>query len=155
MTGALRRSTSAGATVPRGGLGPDGPETYLGLLVAGLPNLFTLTGPGSPSVLSNMVSSIEHHVEWIAETHRPYATSTARRDRGRPRLAGKLGASTSTRSPTQLFPPANSWYLGANIPGKPQGVHAVCGGLVLSRQSATRCAEGYNGFALSGEHVAV
>ena len=68
MTGALCGSTSAAATARRCRTrGPAGPRTYLGLGVAGFPNLFTITGPGSPSVLTNMVVSIEQHVDWIAD----------------------------------------------------------------------------------------
>ena len=68
MTGALLPSTSAGATDGRCATrGRHGPRTYLGLGTAGFPNLFTITGPGSPSVLTNMIVSIEQHVDWIAD----------------------------------------------------------------------------------------
>ncbi|TDL05881.1 FAD-binding protein [Mycolicibacterium obuense] len=98
----------------------DGPRTYLGLTVAGFPNLFTITGPGSPSVLSNMAVSIEQHVDLTAELittqrnggfHTLEPTETA--------VAGWMQHVDDCASIT-LFPQANSWYRGANIPGKPR-----------------------------------
>ena len=126
-----------------------GPRTYLGLMIAGFPNLFTITGPGSPSVLSNMVVSIEQHVDWIADclaylSERRLATMEA-----------TLGAEDAWVSHVNevghqtLFPLANSWYMGANIPGKPRVFMPYVGGVGAYRE---RCdavaAQGYDGFEL-------
>jgi cyclohexanone monooxygenase len=129
----------------------DGPRTYLGLTVAGFPNLFAITGPGSPSVISNMVVSIEQHVDWIADclaylrargldTIEP----TAEAEAAWVAHVNKVGDGT-------LYPLANSWYVGANIPGKPRVFMPYVGGVGVYRQ---RCdavaANGYEGFAVSG-----
>src|SRR5205085_6515979 len=97
-----------------------GPRTYLGLASAGFPNLFIVTGPGSPSVLSNMVVSIEQHVEWIADciAHlRAHGLGTIE-------ATGAAEDAWVTHvnqvADATLFPRAASWYAGANIPGKPR-----------------------------------
>src|SRR5262249_51062623 len=99
-----------------------GPLTYLGLMTVGFPNLFMITGPGSPSVLSNMTVSIEQHVDWIADRldylrahgyERIEPTSTAE--------AG-WGQHVNDCGNITLYPTANSGYMGANVPGKPRGV---------------------------------
>lgn len=128
-----------------------GPVTYLGLMVAGFPNLFTVTGPGSPSVLSNMIVSIEQHVEWITDAMaylrrqgltRIEATEQAQEDWVR--HANEVAHRT-------LYPQANSWYMGVNIPGKPQVFMPYIGGVGTYRQICDEvAAEGYRGFALSG-----
>jgi cation diffusion facilitator CzcD-associated flavoprotein CzcO len=124
-----------------------GPRTYLGLMIAGFPNLFTITGPGSPSVLSNMVVSIEQHVDWIADclaylSERRLATMEA-----------TLGAEDAWVSHVNevghqtLFPLANSWYMGANIPGKPRVFMPYIGGVGPYRQKCDEvAAKGYDGF---------
>ena len=150
MTGALTRIDIRG----RGGVSlreawADGPKTYLGLMVAGFPNLFTITGPGSPSVLSNMVVSIEQHVDWIAGclTHlgeRQAAVIEATREAQEAWVAHVNAVADMT-----LFPLANSWYIGANVPGKPRVFMPYVGGVGLYRE---RCeavaANGYEGFEL-------
>ena len=94
----------------------DGPRTYLGLLVEGFPNLFTITGPSSPSVLTNMVPAIEQHVEWIAD-----CIANARAC-GRPRIEATREAEDGWMAHHEevaaetLFPSCNSWYVGANVP---------------------------------------
>jgi cyclohexanone monooxygenase len=126
-----------------------GPSAYLGLAVAGFPNLFTVTGPGSPSVLSNMVVSIEQHVDWIADC------IAALRDRDVGRIeatseaqeawmehVAEVGAST-------LFPRAASWYVGANVPGKPRVFMPYVGGVGPYRDRCAQvAADGYAGFTL-------
>ncbi len=126
----------------------DGPATYLGLMVAGFPNLFTITGPGSPSVLSNVVSSIEQHVDWIADclaaldargAHVIEATAAAQ-DAWTTELAATAAAT--------LFPRAASWYMGANVPDKPR-VFMVYLGVGRYREACDRiAAAGYEGFAI-------
>ena len=121
MTGALFAMDIRG----RGGLAlkekwAAGPRTYLGLATAGFPNLFTVNGPGSPSVLSNMLPSIEQHVEWIS------ACIGWMRKRGMARIEAEESAENAWVEHVNqvaggtLFPTCNSWYLGANVPGKPR-----------------------------------
>jgi cyclohexanone monooxygenase len=128
----------------------EGPRTYLGLMIAGFPNLFTITGPGSPSVLSNMVVSIEQHVDWIAaglaylRAHR-LAVMEASLDAENAWVThvNEVGHQT-------LFPLANSWYMGANIPGKPRVFMPYIGGVGPYRQKCDEvAAKGYEGFILS------
>jgi cyclohexanone monooxygenase len=132
----------------------EGPKAYLGLAVAGLPNLFIVTGPGSPSVLSNMINSIEQHVEWIIECMdymRQHAFTRIDADAGTQerwvdhvrRVADKT-----------LFPRAASWYMGANIPGKPR-VFMPYIGVGYRKKCADVAAAGYEGFALSKESADV
>ena len=95
----------------------EGPRTYLGLMSAGFPNLFVITGPGSPSVLSNMIVSIEQHVDWITDCvgymrERELATMEAERE-----AEDKWVAHVNEVAHGTLYPQANSWYMGANIPG--------------------------------------
>jgi cation diffusion facilitator CzcD-associated flavoprotein CzcO len=125
-----------------------GPRTYLGLAVSGFPNLFVITGPGSPSVLSNMVPSIEQHVEWIADClvfsrQHQYSTVEATPDAENGWVSHVNAVANST-----LFPLANSWYVGANVPGKPRIFMPYIGGVGAYKQ---RCdavaAAGYEGFA--------
>ncbi|MBN9510034.1 MAG: NAD(P)/FAD-dependent oxidoreductase [Alphaproteobacteria bacterium] len=133
----------------------DGPCTFLGLTIAGFPNLFTITGPGSPSVISNMMVSIEQHVDWITDclahlrargvtTIEP--TSPAQ-DAWTAHVA-EAGAKT-------LYPLANSWYTGANIPGKPRVVLPYLGGFPLYRQQCDAVAAGgYAEFRMQTSHEA-
>ncbi|MEZ5864035.1 MAG: NAD(P)-binding domain-containing protein [Geminicoccaceae bacterium] len=97
----------------------EGPRNYLGLAVSGFPNLFTVTGPGSPAVFSNVLMSIEHHVEWIADC------LAAMREAGQTRIEATAEAEAdwirhvAEVAGGTLLLGCNSWYLGANIPGKP------------------------------------
>jgi len=128
----------------------EGPKTYLGLMSAGFPNLFIITGPGSPSVLSNMIVSIEQHVEWIADCvahmrDRGLATMEADRD-----AEEKWVAHVNEVAHTTLYPQANSWYMGANIPGKPRIFMPYIGGVGAYREICNEvAAKGYEGFAMT------
>jgi cyclohexanone monooxygenase len=129
----------------------EGPRTYLGLAVAGLPNLFIVTGPGSPSVISNMVLSVEHHADWIADC------MTALRHRGIERIEASAEAQAQWVAHVRdvaigtLFSKANSWYIGANIPGKPRVLMPYVGGVGVYHQTCQKIAdEGYRGFVLDG-----
>jgi cyclohexanone monooxygenase len=125
-----------------------GPKTYLGLMVAGLPNLFTLTGPGSPSVLSNMISSNEHHVEWVAETLDYMRGNGLTRIEADPDWQERWVQHVNKVADTTLFPQANSWYIGANIPGKPR-VFMPYVGMNYRGKVRDAVAQGYKGFALA------
>jgi cyclohexanone monooxygenase len=151
MTGALNAIDIRG----RGGVAlrdkwADGPRTYLGLAVAGFPNLFTVTGPGSPSVLSNMRVSIEQHVDWITDcvrflNERKVDTIEATEQAEQDWVAHVAEVGDAT-----LFPRAPSWYVGANVPGKPRVFMPYIGGVPAYREvCAEVAAAGYRGFALS------
>jgi len=129
----------------------DGPETYLGLSVHGFPNVFTITGPQSPSVLSNMPVSIEHHVEWIADcveymTERDIGLIEPTRAAEREWVAHSRAVADQT-----LYPQADSWYMNQNIPGKPTVFLPYVGGVDVYRGTLAEAAEkGYEGFELTG-----
>jgi cyclohexanone monooxygenase len=128
----------------------EGPRTYLGLMSSGFPNLFVITGPGSPSVLSNMIVSIEQHVDWIADCigfmrDRGFAAMEAERD-----AEDKWVAHVNEVAHGTLYPQANSWYMGANIPGKPRIFMPYIGGVGVYRQICNDvAAKGYEGFAMT------
>ena len=133
----------------------DGPRTYLGLAVPGFPNLLTITGPGSPSVLSNMPVSIEQHVEWIS------GCLSHLREQGADVIEATEPATTYWTDHVQqvashtLYPKAASWYMGANIPGKPRLFLPYVGGVGRYRHICDQvAADGYEGFALSGTSLA-
>ena len=128
----------------------EGPRTYLGLMSAGFPNLFVITGPGSPSVLSNMIVSIEQHVDWIADCvsymrDHGFAAMEAERD-----AEDKWVAHVNEVAHGTLYPQANSWYMGANIPGKPRIFMPYIGGVGVYRQICNEvAAKGYEGFQMT------
>jgi len=132
----------------------EGPKAYLGLAVAGFPNLFIVTGPGSPSVLSNMINSIEQHVEWIT------ACIGHMREHGFTRIAADPAtqedwvAHVRAVADKTLFPRAASWYMGANIPGKPRVFMPYIGSGYRKTCDAV-AADGYRGFALTKASSAV
>jgi len=126
-----------------------GPRTYLGLAMAGFPNLFAITGPGSPSVLTNMVVSIEQHVEWVADC------IAHLRARGFERIEASREAQdewvdhVNETAHQTLYPLANSWYMGANIPGKPRVFTPYVGTVGDYRRTCNEvAADGYRGFRL-------
>jgi cyclohexanone monooxygenase len=139
VTGPLLALNITGA----GGLGlkdawRDGPATYLGLMVAGFPNLFTVNGPGSPSVLTNMITSIEHHVDLIAGCIGHMREAGLARVEAEPDAQGAWTAEVRQVADMTLYPRANSWYMGANVPGKPRVFLAYVGGFDLYQD---RCAQ--------------
>ena len=151
MTGALREIDI------RVGNGPtlaekwaDGPLTYLGLMVSGFPNMFTITGPGSPSVKTQMIVAIEQHMDWIGDC---LATMRAR---GMRRIEPSAEAEqdwvrhVNDVADSTLYPLANSWYVGANIPGKPRVFMPYVGGFAGYKKKCDAVAEnGYEGFVMS------
>jgi cyclohexanone monooxygenase len=127
-----------------------GPRTYLGLGSAGFPNLFMVTGPGSPSVLSNMVISIEQHVDWIADCLKNLHDRKLNRIEPRKEFEDEWVSHVSELAGHTLFVRAASWYMGANIPGKPRVFMPYIGGVgVYRRKCAQVAADGYQGFDLS------
>lgn len=128
----------------------DGPRAHLGLMVAGFPNMFMITGPGSPSVLSNMIVSIEQHVDWVTELLARMQARGLTRVEPTAEAQEAWVAHVNEVAHRTLYPQANSWYMGANIPGKPQLFMPYVGGVGTYRE---RCdaiaAEGYPGFMLT------
>jgi cyclohexanone monooxygenase len=127
----------------------DGPRAHLGLMVAGFPNMFMITGPGSPSVLSNMIVSIEQHVDWVSDLLAHMQARGLTRVEPTAEAQDAWVAHVNEVAHRTLYPQANSWYMGANVPGKPQLFMPYVGGVGSYRE---RCdaiaAEGYPGFAL-------
>ncbi|NQZ99145.1 MAG: NAD(P)/FAD-dependent oxidoreductase [Myxococcales bacterium] len=127
----------------------EGPQTYLGLAVSGFPNLFTITGPGSPSVLSNMVPSIEQHANWIADCL-GYLHET-----GHERIEATRAAETAWVAHVNevangtLYPKCHSWYVGTNVPGKTRVFMPYLGYAPYVEKCNEVAANGYEGFELS------
>ena len=152
MTGSLLRMDIRGSKGVRlADVWAQGPRTLLGLQVAGFPNLFTITGPGSPSVLVNMPTAIEHHVEWVADC------IAHMRRHGRTRIEAAEDAQDAWAEHVAevaghtLWSKGNSWYLGANIPGKPRVILPYTGGQPQYRERCQAAVDaGYEGFEFSG-----
>jgi cation diffusion facilitator CzcD-associated flavoprotein CzcO len=129
----------------------DGPRNYLGLQVPGFPNMFTITGPGSPSVLSNLPPAIEQHVNWITDCIRML------RDKGLQRIEASEQASdgwceevNKAANATLLAHVKHSWYWGANVPGKPQVFMPYAGGFARYTEICNQVvSDNYRGFELS------
>jgi cyclohexanone monooxygenase len=153
MTGALGRIDIRG----RGGVTlkdawAEGPRTYLGLMIAGFPNLFIVTGPGSPSVLCNMAVAIEQHVDFISDCIAWMGERQAGVIEATPAAQEAWVAHVNEVADTTLYPQANSWYMGANVPGKPRVFMPYIGGFPAYRE---RCdavaANGYEGFQIHSD----
>ena len=156
MTGALKEidvRTSDGAALRAHWEG--GPLTYLGLMVSGFPNMFVVTGPGSPGVKTQMIASIEQHVDWIADAIDHLGKHQL--DRIEPTAKAEIDwvRHVNAVADSTLYPLANSWYVGANIPGKPRVFMPYVGGFDrYKKQCDAVAAKGYEGFTLS-RHEAV
>jgi cyclohexanone monooxygenase len=152
LTGALFAMDIRGAGgVPLQKTWAAGAQAYLGVAAAGFPNMFIITGPGSPSVFSNMVLSIEQHVEWARDC------IVWLRSRGHATIEPTAAAQAewmehvSEVANSTLFPRADSWYVGANIPGKPRVFTSYLAGCGPYRAKCDAvAAAGYEGFALGG-----
>ncbi|HCU99656.1 MAG TPA: cyclohexanone monooxygenase, partial [Dehalococcoidia bacterium] len=154
MTGAFNRIDIRG----RGGIAlkekwSEGPKMYLGLASSGFPNMFTITGPGSPSVLSNMPPTIEQHVEWISkflDYMRTHDIESAEADAS---AEADWVDHVNDIASTTMYQLADSWYLGANIPGKPRVFMPYAGGLGTYRKKCNEVADaGYEGFMLTSQN---
>jgi cation diffusion facilitator CzcD-associated flavoprotein CzcO len=150
MTGAILRVDIRG----RGGeplrdAWAAGPRTYLGLGVKGFPNLFTITGPGSPSVLTNMMVSIQQHVEWIGDCISYLREHDKRTIEVEEQAQENWVQYVNTIAGFTLFPTCNSWYLGANVPGKTRVFMPLPGFATYAEQCDYIAAAGYPGFALT------
>ena len=155
MTGPLFRMNITG----RGGLPLEqkweaGPRTYLGISTVGFPNLFMITGPGSPSVLSNMTTSIEQHVEWVTEAIGHLESERLDSMEPTDEAEDAWVAHVNEVAGTTLYPRANSWYMGANIPGKPRVFMPYVGGVGNYRMKCDEvAANNYEGFQLTGRDL--
>ena len=124
-----------------------GPLNYLGLSINGFPNLFTISGPGSPSVLTNMIVSIEQHVRWIGDC------ITWLRTQGHQQIEATVDAErdwvthVNQVAAQTIYPSCNSWYLGANVPGKTRVFMPLPGFPAYVEKCEAVAAEGYAGFA--------
>ena len=128
----------------------DGPQTYLGLGVHGFPNLFTITGPQSPSVLSNMPVSIEHHVEWVSEAIDHFASNDIRLVEPTKTAEEAWTAHNTEVAEQTLYPTADSWYMNENIDDKPTVFTPYIGGVDVYHQTIQEVAQkGYEGFELT------
>jgi cyclohexanone monooxygenase len=151
MTGALLNIDIRG----RGGLPlrskwRGGPRTYLGVAMAGFPNLFTITGPGSPSVLTNMLPTIEQHVEWIADSMVYLRDRKLRGIEPTAAAEDEWVAHVGDAASRTLRYTCSSWYLGVNIPGKPRIFMPYIGGFPKYVQKCNEVkAADYHGFALT------
>ena len=154
MTGALNRIDIAGqgGRLMREAWLAEGPRSYLGLMVAGFPNLFTITGPGSPSVLTNMIASIEQHSQWIGDCLDHMRQKGLRTIEAQPQAQEEWVTHVAglAEGGVRVHESCTSWYLGANVPGKVRVYMPYAGGLNVYRD---RCNEivsgGYAGFALA------
>jgi cation diffusion facilitator CzcD-associated flavoprotein CzcO len=127
-----------------------GPRTFLGIGSAGFPNLFMITGPGSPSVLSNMVVSIEQHVDWVADAIDHLGEQGLRTIEPTLEAQDAWVDHVNVIAGYTLYPEANSWYMGANVPGKPRVFMPYAGGVGEYRKKCDEvAAKGYEGFALA------
>ena len=133
----------------------SGPQTYLGLAIPNFPNLFTITGPGSPSVLTNMPRSIEQHVDWITDCINHCIETRCTLIEAQEQSAEIWTDHVRATAEATLLPKVqHSWYLGGNIPGKPRVFMPYAGGLNIYRKICDNVAEeGYKGFNLNSEKV--
>ena len=129
----------------------EGPKTYLGIQVPGFPNLFTVTGPGSPSVLTNMPMAIEQHVEWIRDCIQFMIQKNYNTIEASNKDSEKWGKEVNKVANKTLLPTVkHSWYLGANIPGKPQVFMPYAGGLPKYSEICNDIKkQNYKGFVLA------
>jgi cyclohexanone monooxygenase len=127
-----------------------GPQTYLGIMVAGIPNLFLVTGPQSPSVYAQMIMGIEYHTDWIADCIAYASEHGHHRIEPDPQAERDWVQHVQEVADRTLVPKANSWYVGANIPGKPRVFMLYVGGFDKYKRRCDRvAANGYEGFQMT------
>jgi len=151
MTGALREidvRVKGGEKLAEKWAG--GPRTYLGLMVAGFPNLFVITGPGSPGVKSQMILACEQHTDWIVDCLKHLRANAFARIEPTPQAETMWVQHVNDVANSTLYPLANSWYVGANIPGKPRVFMPYVGGVKNYKKKCDEvAANDYEGFALT------
>lgn len=128
----------------------EGAASYLGLMVEGFPNLFTVTGPGAPAALTNAMASIEHHVEWVTDCLIDLRARRVDRIEPTPKAQDGWVRHCADWAAITLFPRADSWYMGANVPGKPRVFMSYLGGMAAYRQICSEVvSRDYLGFRLT------
>ncbi len=151
MTGAMKEidiRTDKGASIQD--KWADGPQSYLGIMMAGMPNLFMITGPQSPGVKSQMILSCEQHVNWIADCLSYMRDKDLHRIEPQPEAEANWVQHNNEVADGTLYPLANSWYVGANIPGKPRVFMPYVGGVTAYKKKCDEvAANGYEGFVLT------
>jgi cyclohexanone monooxygenase len=151
MTGALREidiRVGNGPTLAEKWAG--GPLTYLGLMVSGFPNMFIITGPGSPSVKTQMIVAIEQHMDWIGDCLATLRARSMRRIEPGPEAERDWVQHVNDVADGTLYPLANSWYMGVNIPGKPKVFMPYVGGFAgYKKKCDAVAANDYEGFVIS------
>jgi len=151
VTGALERLNLQGE---KGQLLKDewtsGPRTYLGLMTVGFPNLFFITGPGSPSILTNVIVSIEQHVDWIARCIQHMNATQKSKIQAQASAQEVWVQKVNDLAKNTLFPASDSWYMGANVPGKARVFLPFIGGLDTYTEICEQViSDGYSGFDLT------
>ena len=152
MTGAMKEidiHTDAGMSIRE--KWEDGPRTYLGIMIAGFPNLFMITGPQSPGVKSQMILACEQHVDWIADCLQYMRNRGFSRLEAEEQAEGAWVQHNNEVADRTLYPLANSWYVGANIPGKPRVFMPYVGGVTAYKKKCDDVAtKGYEGCRFDG-----
>ena len=152
MTGAMKEidiHTDAGMSIRE--KWEDGPRTYLGIMIAGFPNLFMITGPQSPGVKSQMILACEQHVDWIADCLQYMRNRGLWCIEAEEQAEGAWVQHNNEVADRTLYPLANSWYVGANIPGKPRVFMPYVGGVTAYKKKCDDvAAKGYEGFRFGG-----
>ena len=147
MTGAIEKIDITGRNdQPLRDAWSAGPVNYLGLSVHGFPNLFTITGPGSPSVLTNMIVSIEHHVEWITDCLSWLRQNGKQTIEADGKAQDAWVQHVNAVAGMTLYTSCSSWYLGANVPGKPRVFMPLPGFPAYAKQCADVAQHDYRGF---------
>ncbi|MGH3144790.1 MAG: flavin-containing monooxygenase, partial [Rubrobacter sp.] len=127
-----------------------GPVTYLGLGTAGFPNMFVIAGPGSPSLLSNVLVSIEQHVDWLADLLAHMQSNDSTTVEATPEAEQEWVEHVNARAEETVYPKARSYYMGDEVPGKPRAFMPYSGGVRGYRRICERvAANGYEGFTFS------
>jgi cyclohexanone monooxygenase len=150
MTGALLRIDITGRNgVKLRERWSEGPKTYIGMAISGFPNMFIVTGPGSPSVFTNMVTSIEQHINWIAACIAHVKQSGSSAIEATRNAEEKWVSHVNEEANKTMMPNANSWYVGANVPGKPRIFMPYLGGAAVYKKVIEDVAKNnYEGFGL-------
>jgi cyclohexanone monooxygenase len=148
MTGAMKEidiHTDAGLSIQA--KWESGPRTYLGIMMAGFPNLFMITGPQSPGVKSQMILACEQHVDWIADCVQYLRDHDLTCIEAEQEAEDAWVEHNNEVAARTLYPLANSWYVGANIPGKPRVFMPYVGGVTAYKKKCDEvAANGYQGF---------
>ena len=149
MTGALKRIDIRGVdNASLRDLWEDGPRAYLGLAISKFPNLFMITGPGSPSVLTNMIPSIEQHVDWITDCLADMRARGMSRIEPEPDAQEAWVAHVNEIADLSMRSTCSSWYLGSNVDGKPRVFMPYIGGFPAYVRKCEEVVEaGYVGFS--------